>query len=459
MKRKVIKKLIDWSNQIFLEDSNTTSTSKLIALTGVSGVGKTYLAYDFAKSFFESIIYINPKLQYHHQKLLEGSVCDIIKRIKEFTHLQNIPASDSFLLIIDDIILSKSTLDQLNQIEFQNAFPHTIIISSQPIPFDYSSYFYDIIEITPLEFDEFLLAIGKDWYIESIITHFQSNQPLPEIVHRELLNLFELYMQIGGMPSCINEYLNMNSTINVSEQHNILMGRYQALIHQRFQESDALKMNQVLSSLPKQLLKENRKFQYRLIRKGTTHGMYKDSIQNLSNHHYILQTLKCTTDKIVDYHSLLSYTSDDIYPGNTYYRSNQALQSWMSNLQNSCTNFKLYASDIGFLYTKFLEENELPFHSLAKKSILENYVAQALHSKHFPLLFWESNSIAKVDFIIPMEKDLVPIEIHVGENTRSKSMSILKQSYDFPYGIKISERNFHYSNHIKYIPYYSVFCI
>ena len=67
--------------------------------------------------------------------------------------------------------------------------------------------------------------------------------------------------------------------------------------------------------------------------------------------------------------------------------------------------------------------------------------------------------MAKSEFIIKKDKTFIPIEIHTSSNTRSKSVSVLKQSIDFPYAIKISNKNFSFSNDIKYVPYYATFCI
>ena len=67
--------------------------------------------------------------------------------------------------------------------------------------------------------------------------------------------------------------------------------------------------------------------------------------------------------------------------------------------------------------------------------------------------------MAKIDFILPKEDKIIPVELFTDTNTRSKSTSVLKKIIDFPYSIKISEKNFDYSNNVKYVPYYAVFCI
>ena len=123
------------------------------------------------------------------------------------------------------------------------------------------------------------------------------------------------------------------------------------------------------------------------------------------------------------------------------------------------TNFKLYLPDTGVLHSQILEEQGRENIHQYEKALLENYIAQSLHAQNYPFAFWESDSMAKVDFILFKKDELIPLEIFTGENTRSKSISVLKQRCEFPYSIKISSRNFEFTNQIKYVPYYAVFCI
>lgn len=431
MKRKIINTLIEWKD-------NGERSKKPILLIGAKGVGKTYLAYDFAKSFYEQITYLN----FEQDKGLS-------KRIIQDSFIPNKDEalSDSRILILDEIPSSPKIIRSIINIQKTEAYPYIIAISSNPILEELKSDFQTIY-VYPMEFDEFLTATGNDWYIEVIIKHFNSNKKIPEIVHKELLALHKLYLQIGGMPASINEYINMSSPINVPEQHRGLISSYHGFIKQDNTESDTLKMSQVFNSIPLQLLKENKKFQYKLIRKGTTHAMYKDAIHTLAKRHYII---KC--NKIHN-----SVLDKDL-------SNNSACLEEIMKEEN--TIFKLYFPDIGMLYTKISEEessgsslnNGTKYQKNRTKAILENYVAQALQARNYPFGFWESESMAKIDFIIQKEGLLIPIEIHSTNNTRSKCISVFKQKCDIPYAIKISPKNFEFKNQIKYIPYYATFCL
>lgn len=434
MKRTAIDKLLLWSQ---------TSDVRPVILTGAKGVGKTYLAYDFAKAFFKQILYINFEHDINAAGLFQSSdPFRISKLILNYFHINKDDYSDSLInedriLILDEIGYCPAALQMLTALQYTGEFPKIIAISSNPIRKEELKLYFHI-PVYPMQFNEFLLAIGSDWYIESIYTHYETNKKIPDIVHNELLNLFNLYLQTGGMPGIINEYLNFNNLTNITEQHSLLMGTYRYHISLISSESDALKMNQVLNSLPYQLMKENKKFQYKLIRKGTTHAMYKEAIQSLSDRNYIIPGFKLTSNDLPNIHTILEEDRLNI---------------------NDITSFKLYLFDVGILYSQISKEQLPPFGTSVMKALYENYIAETLRANGYPIIFWESDSTAKIDFLLPKNENIIPIELFCDTNTRSKSISVLKQKISFPYAIKISEKNFDFSNNIKYVPYYAAFCI
>lgn len=430
MRRKIIDELIRWK---------TEDEGSYVLLTGAKGVGKTYLAYDFAKAFFGGIYYMNFEREPKASALFQaGKENRTITDLIDYFKIDPENSIEARILILDEISYCTEVMELLSRKGLASLFRFILCISSRPIPQEYSSFLKEL-RVNPLEFDEFLLATSNEWYIESIVTHFQLNRKIPEIVHKELLALHELYLQIGGMPALVNEYLNLMATVNITEQHNFLIGSYHDSIIRDNPDSESLKMNQVYDSIPFQLLKENKKFQYKLIRKGTTHSMYKDAIRRLLDEHFVLNCNRISSEQLID-------------PGKTFQS-----EDWRNVEFN--TNFKLYLSDTGLLHTKIAEVMGENLSGHRKKALLENYVAQTLQAKNYPFAFWESDSMAKVDFIFMKDQTLLPIEIFESDQTRSKSISILKQKCEFPYSIKVSSKNFDLSGGVKYVPYYAVFCL
>lgn len=468
MKRKAIDELIRW---------NKSECDKPALLTGGKGVGKTYLAYDFAKAFFESINYINLERERGVYKLFDTQQSnELSTNLYNYLGITKEKARKG-ILILDEVTFCPSAAKWLVPLQRLGIFKRVIVIadciidnidtltgktadmtssrttdtsnratdtyqssdSARPVTTGLSSL--HIINIYPLQFDEFLLATSNDWYVDAVKTHFESDKPLPEIVHKELLELYDLYVQIGGMPQAVNEYISMSSIINVMEQQDRQLSVFYSYIAENNSEGLALKMKQVLDCVPLQLYKENRKFQYKLIRKGTTHAMYKDAITKLSQKRLLLECFRVNEKLFPQLHTSPEDIDMDVIR------------------KEAGTGFKLYYPDTGLLYSRLSREPQESSNSLARKAILEHYVAQSLCSKGNPLLFWESASMAKIEFLLPASNGIIPVEIHDSTNTRSKSINIFQKKEDIPYAIKISPRNFEFTGQIKYVPNYAVFCI
>lgn len=435
MKRKLISKLLDWRESY---------NSKIILLTGARGVGKTYLVYDFAKSFYTESIYINFETEpYFFDFLWNIEPLQIESRLKEYFHLSE--ADGPVLLILDEVLSCPDLEFILKRLIQGNIRCHIICISSIRDDTLIESNAFLQLHLYPLDFEEFLVATGNEWYIEVITVHFKTDTKIPDIVHNELLTLFELYLQIGGMPGAVNEYINTNSVINVPERHRILLNSYLADIYNRKAEGDFLKISQVFNTISSQLMKDNRKFQYKLIRKGATQALYSDALQYIDNTGYGIRCCKISDEFIhhLDFH----LKSNDFMPGT------------VNNRDSGHLNFKLYMLDTGILYTQVKTEYG-QIQDKYRKGLTENYVAQCLTFNGYPLFFWESDSQAKLEFLIVKDNTLIPVEVKISNNTRSRNVSIFRMKHqNVTDSIKISTRNFEYSNHVKYVPVYAAFCI
>lgn len=435
MKRNAIQKLITWK-----ENGDT----RPVLLTGVTGAGKTYLALEFAKSFYEGHLYINFEnnatiRNYLIEKSLKNDQdYDFVELVCQYYQIPE-ELIGNILIILDEIHASSEvTALFMEYLKLEKIIP-LIVISSTMVgtKVDHESFYH--INLYPMGFDEFLVALGQEWYAEVINGHYQTNRRIPQIVHTELLTLFEDYLMVGGMPAAVNEYINTDETYNISEIHKMIFRNIHNTCQESNPESEAFKMKQVLDVLVDQLCKENKKFQYRLIRKGATYAMYKEAIDLLSGQGYLL---KCNKS------SFLALNDDN------------KLDSEKATLEDS-TQFKLYSNDVGILNSLIdkqiikTEKNE----GLLRKTIIENYILQALTANGYTPSFWESSSQAKIDFIINTSDGLVPLETKISDNSRSKSISVFKTFFEIPYSIKISSRNYEFSNGIKYIPYYAIFCL
>ncbi|MDD2973323.1 MAG: DUF4143 domain-containing protein, partial [Lachnospiraceae bacterium] len=187
-------------------------------------------------------------------------------------------------------------------------------------------------------------------------------------------------------------------------------------------------------SLPAQLAKDNKKFQYKLIRKGATAGLFGDSIGWLT-----MAGVAIECDKVTRGEMPVSVFRD-------------------------VSSFKLYMSDIGLLCarTGIMPENIIRdnLSDVYKGAVAENYVAQTLLANGYELFYWTSDSpIAEVDFVIQKKGQIIPIEVKYDTNVHAKSLNYYKNRYHPECVIRITGRNFGNENGVWSIPLYAAFCI
>lgn len=439
MVRKNMERLIDWREY---------NSQFPLYLTGARGVGKTYLALEFAKEHYSVILYHNFETDPGMDEKIRGLYGEQL--IQELFRYNQQSVKDTFLslpfhdkstlvecdeTVLEEILSQQSTVLILDEISYSSCIEqilcsvihskykiHIILINSRydmPQVIQNKVVLVHQISCAPMDFEEFLQATGNEWYIGVINEHFDSNVPVPEIVHKELNDLYDIYIKVGGLPEAVDEYLSFSNLSNVAERHRLRMGSFLQDINCWENQGNALKMKQIVETIPNQLLKKNKKFQYTYIRKGVTRSMYEEAMEALQQTYYVIPSEKMMDD----------------------------------------SQMKLYWFDTGFLSSIF-RSNQCVYTQpdAVYAALLENSVAQAFHSKEYHLRYWESGSSAKLDFVIG-KNNLLPIELYMDENTRSKSFSVFKLDHDFDYAVKLSAKNFRYHRGLKYVPYYAVTCL
>lgn len=417
MKRKRLESLLEWKE---------SKCKKPFLLNGTKGVGKTYLIFDFSKLYYLNTIYLNferdPNITVLFQENDYKQVLNNIQTYKNCSFQEK-----STILILDEITYCPNIVSFLSQYKNCKDSDSWQLICIQSTSF----YNYDIkteeeiqslcisSTLYPFDFEEFLWAIGHEWYAEVIREHYNSNKKVPDIVHKELLDLLELYLGIGGMPRVINEYIQFESFANVLEQQHYLIENIYTDAVNILGESNGLKVRNILQTFNQQLCKKNKKFQYNLIRKGASQAQYEEALQYLVQNHILIPSYKLDSDSVI-----------------------------------------LYLYDVGLLNTLtrqlITETVGEEVRKESRKGVIDNYIGMQLRINYKTLSFWESNATAKINFIVLGK---VPIESSVDHNTRSKSLSIFKQKYNVEHSIKLSTKNFGTRYGVKYVPLYAAFCI
>ncbi|HEY5585034.1 MAG TPA: AAA family ATPase [Ruminiclostridium sp.] len=429
MKRKITDKLIEWKNH---------KNRKPLILHGARQVGKTYIINEFGKEYYSDIIYVNFEINSRIASDFNDDISPkfIINRLEMFFGKKI--ESSSTLIIFDEIQVCERALTSLKY--FCEVAPEYHIIAAGSllgVAINREKYSFpvgkvEMLTLFPMDFEEFLWANSKKILADEIRKNFIANETLDGFIHEHALELYKSYLVIGGMPDVVKAYITENRMIEAINIQRLILNTYIADMAKYTSHTEATKVMACYDSIPAQLEKDNKKFQYKVVRKGGKASLFGASLDWLSAAGIIK-----ICEKIEH-----GYMPPEIY--------------------KSLFSFKVYMSDVGLLTQK---SGIVPHDILSESNnrfigaITENYVANALAANAFKLYYWESNSQAEVDFVIQNYNLVIPIEVKSDIHIKSRSLSVYIQKYSPEYSIRISAKNFGFANGIKSVPLYAVFCI
>ena len=373
-------------------------------VNGARQVGKSYILREFGKAAFNDFIIVNLETDKAlAEKFDQSMIPQNIIQYLETVHNHRIIAGKT-LIIFDEIQACEPALTSLKYFCEQAPQYHVIAAGSLlGVAINRGKYSFpvgkvDQLTLYPMDFEEFLWALNRQNLAGLIRDHFKSNQPLD--VHGLALDYYSKYLIVGGMPAPVKEFVNSDSFVAAADIQNRILNEYIADRAKYAALATSIKVRACYESIPAQLAKENRKFQYSVVQKGGSATIFGESIEWLN---YAVVTLKCQK------------TSQGTMP---------------IKVHAELSDFKLYLSDVGMLTMQSgiaaqailspLEVNH-PFIG----SITENYVAQVLAANLYPLFYWRSDNSAEVDFVIQQGMDVIPIEVKAGIRVRSKSLGYL----------------------------------
>ena len=429
MRRKIAQELIKWKNK--------PSRMPLI-INGARQVGKSYILQEFGKLEFDNFIIVNLETDKALVEKFEENITPVpIIQYIEYAHSQRIIPGKT-LIVFDEIQACERALTSLKYFCEQTPEYHVAAAGSLlGIAVNREKYSFpvgkvDEIMLFPMDFEEFLWALDREDFSKLIQEHFESNEPLD--IHSILIDLYNKYLIVGGMPAAVKEFINTNSFVAAADIQNRILNEYIADMAKYAEPATSIKIRACYESIPAQLAKENRKFQYSVIQKGGSATIFGESIEWLLFAGVILKCQK---------------TTQGLMPIKVYV---------------DLSDFKLYMSDVGMLTMKSgiaaqAILSPIETNNTFVGAIAENYVAQAFAANQIPLLYWKNDNTAEVDFVIQKGVDVIPVEVKSGMRIRSKSLNIFMNRYKCPYCIRISKKNFGFENGIKSVPLYAAFCV
>ncbi len=431
MKRKFYNTLLEWK-----EDEN----KKPLMVIGARQVGKTYIIDKFCKEEYKNYVYLNFDKDEELISIFE-STKDPKKILESIEIIYNVSINiENTIIFLDEIQICENAINSLKYF-CESKDRYNIICAGSLLGVKLNRYTSSfpvgkvrIENLNPMDFEEFMMAIGEDKLIFNIKECFDNNIPMIEALHLKALDLYRKYLCVGGMPASILEFLNCNMEIInfIGKEKEDIITSYIADMAKYTTSTEAIKIHDIYKGLSRQLSKENKKFKYQLINSNARSREYSTPMEWLVQSEIVLRCNMIVSPKI----PLEGYKDDSI--------------------------FKIYFNDIGLFVTHSktpLNEIILNTNMLYKGAIAENYVAQTLKSKKYELYYFKIDNKLEVDFLIYKDDGVIPIEVKASDNTRSTSLNNYIKMFNPKYAIRISTKNFGFENNIKSIPLYAAFLI
>lgn len=430
MRRIINENLMKWKD---------STHRKPLLINGARQVGKTYAVMEFGRNHYENVVCLNFESTPRLAELFDDSIspADLIKKIEIFFSVTVKP--DTTLLFFDEVQLCNRALTSLKYFnEVANQYHIIAAGSLLGIALNRENFSFPVgkvnmLNVYPMNFEEFLWANGKEKMIPLIEESFSGNTKMPNVFHDSLMELYRTYLGIGGMPEVVSEYITAGSFMQSENTISEIYNSYITDITKHADHKQVMKIIGCFDSVGNQLAKPNQKFKYSLVKPKATSTYFEDAIDWLK---YARIVLPCYRLEHVDHPLVMSRNSDF---------------------------FKLYLCDVGILRSMMkvsIKDVVLgDFDNIYSGILAENYVACEFFSQDLELFYWSSGNTAEVDYVIRVNGAYVPVEVKANTHNRSKSLNEYIGKYHPEYAIRISGKNFGFENGIKSIPLYAAFCL
>lgn len=451
-KRKTYSKLVEWKH------ASQGGTALLIE--GARRVGKTTLAREFAEREYSAHLFIDfSEASDDIKSLFEDYRSDIDSF---FMYLQvyagvRLPRRES-LIVFDEVQRFPAAREFIKQLVADGRYDYLetgslisikknvagIVIPSEEVP----------LRLSPLDYEEFLWALGEDALANLIRASFEEMKPLPEALHRKAERLFREYLLVGGMPQAVETYLSQKDFGEVDRVKRLILSLYRNDIAQ-FGGSDANRIRRVFSTLPSQLARHDKKFVLASLDKNARSREYADAFFWLDD---ACMSMSC-------------YNVDDPSVG------------LLATANES--SFKSYMNDTGLLVAQLFADNETTPHEVYRDILLgkleinegmftENAVAQQLRASGHRLYFYskrddrDASQTMEVDFLISHGYDdaagrmrISPIEVKSTKRYGAKSLQKFKDKFGKRVGTRyiLHPKPLSVEGELLRLPLYMSFCL
>lgn len=425
----------------FLQEWKADVKHKPLIIKGARQIGKTESILHFAKQNYKSIVYINFALEKKFMQILADGY-DVESVTRNITladpSIQFIPKES--IILFDEIQENPDVATSLKS--FHRDGNYDVICSGSMLGINYKRIHSNSVgsktdyEMFSMDFEEFLWAKGyREEQIGSILSHMLENKPFNENEISIFKELFLTYSVLGGMPDVIKQYLETGTFSGTLDLQNQIRLDYEEDVRKYAEGLDQTKIISVYRSIPAQLAKENKKFQFNKVAKNARSREYSGCIDWLKDAGIIMEC------------NCLQFPELPL----------------KGNVEES--KYKLYYMDTGLLISSLDEEAQEDLRvnknlGVYKGALYENFVAEAFVKQGLGLYYYKKeNASLEEDFFVRTQNALVPVEVKANSN-QSKALSALisnKRYQDISFGIKLGDVNVGYANQIYTFPYFCAF--
>ncbi len=412
-------------------------TNKALLVTGARQIGKSYSIRQYGKSHYENFVEINFIEEPGAAEILKGArnSQEILVRLSLLTTTPLVPGKT--LIFFDEVQECPELVTAIKFLVDDGSYRYIMSgsmlgvelkdLRSEPVGY------MDVKDMYPLDLEEFFIAMGvSSQVIDGLQKAFEEQQPVDEFVHKKMMELFRLYLIVGGMPAAVQKYVDTHNLQDVMAEQQAIVRLYKRDIT-KYDKDHKLYIDEIFDLIPSELNAKNKRFILKDLNENIKFSRYENSFLWLKNAGVALPTYN---------------VEEPVVP---------------LKLSRSRNLFKLFQSDIGLLACQYAEGIQLRIINDEKGinfgSIYENVVAQELQAHGFELYYFNSKKQGELDFIIEKNGHSLPIEVKSGKDyQRHNALSNVMDNADYaiPRAIVFCHDNVGISGHIVYLPIYMV---
>ena len=421
MKRNAIQELVAWKSS---EDR------KPMVLKGARQVGKTWLMKEFGQNYYDSYVYFNFDEEDELKSIFEANKNPqrIIELLSLITGEKILP--EKTLIIFDEIQECPEALNTLKYFKEKANEYHVIAAGSLlgtllAQPKSYPVGMVNLLDIYPLTFDEFLEATDESLY--AYYSSIQKEQSIEEIFHNRLLEAYNYYLIIGGMPECVSSWITHKDPAKISQIQKELIEVYENDFSKHNGKVNSGRILMVFRSIVAQLAKPNEKFMYGAVREGGRARDFEEAIEWLVSAGMLNRVYNVSKME----HPLAAFDKLD--------------------------QFKLFVFDTGLLKhmagidnSAILLKTDYQF----KGPLTENYVLQQFRGQFDVEPRYYSDKNSEIDFLIQYGTKIIPVEAKGGEDKSAPSFKKYIADRQPEYALRYSKRGYRKDGAITNLPLY-----